>query len=252
MSTVTDEVRYERLTPARFQERLLAAPIAYLPLGTLEWHCTHLPLGPDHRQSGSFFVRLARRVGGVVLPALFLGPDAVQQVDGSDYYGMDIFAHRPGPPRQLTGSAYWVPDDLFLAIMGALFRQLRRVGFRIVVAHGHGPSINLLMSHADELESSFSLRVLSVWRPKMQRVPDMEFQFDHAAANETSLMMALCPELVRMENLPQDLKEDLLGTIGMDPRQHASAAHGEEIIELHLQRMEGILRNELARRDTHN
>lgn len=247
MAPSMKEVRYDRLTPSEFSERLRAAPIAYLPLGTLEWHSTHLPLGSDHLQAEAFFARLARRVGGVVLPPLFLGPDAARTVNGSDYYGMDIYGYAPKPPQQLTGSAYWVPDELFLTILGAVLRQLRRAGFRIVVAHGHGPSTELMMRHSTEYEIEHGMALLSLWRPKLKRDPDMEFQYDHAAANETSLMMALHPELVRMENLPADLGESLIGTIGKDPRLHASSAQGNAIIELHLTRMEDLLNHELAR-----
>lgn len=48
-------------------------PVAYLPLGTLEWHGPHMPLGADGIQSKELFVRVAEKVGGVVLPILFMG-----------------------------------------------------------------------------------------------------------------------------------------------------------------------------------
>jgi len=70
---------YIELTPSQFRARLAAAPIAYLPLGTLEWHSEHLPLGTDGIISGGFFDALASRVGGIVLPMLFLGPDRVRE-----------------------------------------------------------------------------------------------------------------------------------------------------------------------------
>lgn len=47
-------------------------PVAYLPLGTLEWHGPHMPLGADGIQSKELFVRVAEKVGGVVLPMLFM------------------------------------------------------------------------------------------------------------------------------------------------------------------------------------
>ena len=40
-------VEYIKLTPTDFRIRIAEAPIAYLPLGTLEWHGEHLPLGSD-------------------------------------------------------------------------------------------------------------------------------------------------------------------------------------------------------------
>jgi len=241
------EVLYEQLTPSEFQNRLDKAPIAYLPLGTLEWHSSHLPLGSDSLQSQAFFIKLAQRAGGIVLPPLFLGPDEMKKIDGHEYYGMDIYGYSPNPPQQLKGSAYWIPSDLFMTLLEAVLKQIRRAGFKIVVAHGHGPSTNLVIKNSRKLSRKFNLTIMTLWRDKDQRDPDMEFQYDHAATNETSIMMALHPNLVHMENLPKDKKKQPLAIIGKDPRTHASPKHGENIIRLHLHRMEKILKEQLLR-----
>jgi len=241
-----EETLYERLTPADFESRIRKAPIAYLPLGTLEWHGPHLPLGSDFLQSQGLFIQLARRVGGIVLPPLFLGPDSMREVEGVEYYGMDLSKQVLNPPKQLTGSAYWVSDQLFSVMVEAVLKQLRRAGFRIVVAHGHGPSTNHFVKNGDSLGEKLNLVIMTVWRRKEERKPSTEFQYDHAAANETSIMMALHPGLVHMENLPRDSKEPI-GIIGKDPREHASATHGRRIIDIHLDRMESILREQLIK-----
>jgi creatinine amidohydrolase len=244
---MAEETIYERLTPTDFESRIKTAPIAYLPLGTLEWHGPHLPLGSDFLQSQSLFIQLARRVGGIVLPPLFLGPDSMQEVNGVEYYGMDLSKQVPNPPQQLKGSAYWVSDQLFSEMVEAVLKQLRRVEFRIVVAHGHGPSTNHFVENSESLGERFDLVIMTVWRRREEREPSTEFQYDHAAANETSIMMALHPGLVHMEHLPRDAKEWPLGIIGKDPREHASATHGQRIIEIHLDRMESMLREQLLK-----
>jgi hypothetical protein len=43
-SAAAPKVRYDELLPHEFRKRLAERPIAYLPLGTLEWHGEHLPL----------------------------------------------------------------------------------------------------------------------------------------------------------------------------------------------------------------
>ena len=86
---MSEKVLYSELTPQEFNERITKAPIAYLPLGTLEWHGRHLPLGTDGLISSGFFIELARKVGGIVLPMLFIGPDDVERDEGKEYYGMD-------------------------------------------------------------------------------------------------------------------------------------------------------------------
>jgi len=244
---MAEETLYERLTPTDFESRIKTAPIAYLPLGTLEWHGPHLPLGSDFLQSQSLFIQLARRVGGIVLPPLFLGPDSMQEVNGVEYYGMDLSKQVPNPPQQLKGSAYWVSDQLFSEMVEAVLKQLRRVGFRIVVAHGHGPSTNHFVENSESLGERYDLVIMTVWRRREEREPSTEFQYDHAAANETSIMMALHPGLVHMEHLPRDAEEWPLGIIGKDPREHASATHGQRIIEIHLDRMESMLREQLLK-----
>jgi len=216
---MAEETLYERLTPAEFESRIKTAAIAYLPLGTLEWHGPHLPLGSDFLQSQSFFIQLARRVGGIVLPPLFLGPDRMQEVNGVEYYGMDLTKKVPNPPQQLKGSAYWV----------------------------HGPSTDYFVKNGKSLGEKFDLVIMTIWRRKEDREPSLEFQYDHAATNETSIMMALHPSLVYMEYLPKDIKEWPMGIWGKDPREYASATHGEKIIDIHLGRMESILREQLVK-----
>lgn len=84
------KVLYEELLPEECVQRIKEIPVAYLPLGTLEWHGPHMPLGADGIQSKELFVRVAEKVGGVVLPMLFMGPDRLFDDRGTVFYGMDI------------------------------------------------------------------------------------------------------------------------------------------------------------------
>ena len=85
-----EKVLYEELFPDEFAERIKKMPVAFLPLGTLEWHGPHMPLGADGIQSKELFIELAGKMGGVVLPMLFVGPDRVFDDRGELFYGMDI------------------------------------------------------------------------------------------------------------------------------------------------------------------
>ncbi|MFX1327927.1 MAG: creatininase family protein [Promethearchaeota archaeon] len=88
---MTTKVLYTELNPQEFEERLLKAPIAYLPLGTLEWHGRHMPLGADGLISSGFFIELAKKIGGIVLPMLFLGPDSFKKVQNKDIMAWTFF-----------------------------------------------------------------------------------------------------------------------------------------------------------------
>lgn len=239
---MTGHVQYLELTPTEFRARLEQAPIAYLPLGTLEWHGEHLPIGADAIQSHGFFLRLAAEVGGIVLPPFFLGPDKVKTVGTTTYIGMDHYDFPPGEERVLEGSAYWVDDRLFLDMLHAALVQLKRAGFCIVVAHGHGPSTSSFRAHADGWERELGLRLIDCGRDDESEKDGLGLMTDHAAANETSITMALYPELVHMEYQPSDLSVKLVAVAGQDPRREASAEKGKRILRFQLDRMAGILR----------
>lgn len=242
-----EKVLFQDLTPAEFSARLKKCPVAYLPLGTLEWHGEHLPLGADGLQSQGFFKKLALEAGGIVMPMLFMGPDPTDTIiNGREYYGMDcgkfISKQCTYEIQQLAGSAYWVPDSTFDILINGTLKQLSRAGFRIVVAHGHGPSTGFLRSHTQEYKDKYNLTVLNCWGNDSA---DLCLQCDHAAANETSIMMYLHPELVHMENLPADKAIWPLGIMGRDPRIHASSKYGKAIIDFEVKKMKAILANEL-------
>ena len=239
------KVLYEELTPAEFQSRLAEAPIAYLPLGTLEWHGEHMPLGADGLQSSGFFKRLAVEVGGIVLPMIFLGPDRRRKSGTRELYGMDIPKGNPRyPDQQLTGSAYWVPESTFKTLLESILKQLKRAGFLIVVSHGHGPSTIFFRDHTRQWQRRFGLRCFHCWGSEYDK-DGLGIQVDHGAMNETSLVMALRPELVQMGRLPKDPGVWPPGIGGKDPRTHASRAVGERAIKLQLRRMSGILHEAL-------
>lgn len=242
-----EKVLYQELTPAEFTSRLTKCPVAYLPLGTLEWHSTHLPLGSDGLQSQGFFERLAAEAGGIVMPMLFIGPDGYDTlINGHEYYGMDC-ASRFSPQgnyeiQQLQGSAYWVADSTFDNMINGIMKQLSRAGFKIVVAHGHGPSTNYIGSHAAQFKERYNLDVMNCWGNDSS---DLCLQCDHAGANETSIMMYLHPELVQMENLPSDTAIWPLGMLGDDPRTHASSRHGKDIVDFEVRKMKKIISDRL-------
>lgn len=242
-----NRVLYSELTPKEFRKRIRERPIAYLPLGTLEWHGEHLPLGSDGLQSQGFFIKLAHEVGGIVLPMLFVGPDIHKVIQGREFYGMDNHEFPNEEPQQLDGSAYWVDEQLFIQLLDAILKQLARVGFKIVVAHGHGPSTEIYQKHIPEWSEKYKMLMYHCWREPFTDEDDSGIQTDHAAANETSLMMALHPELVEMQNISQDLKEFPVAIVGHDPRIYASPTKGFEAIKLQVDRMREILKDALTK-----
>ncbi len=211
-----EKVYYTELLPHEFQKRLKEKPVAYLPLGTLEWHGAHLPLGSDSIQSEGLMVACARQLGGIVMPPIYLGPDqAIQAQDGQTFYGMDSIPDTL-PPRQLKGSCYWVSDGFFKLLIDMILIQIKRAGFQAVFADGHGPSRWSWVKDLPEREARFGLKLFGVTSDIKRK---WKYQIDHAGQNETSIMLALRPELVDISKLPQDPSISPERILGKDPRQ---------------------------------
>ena len=64
-----------------------------------------------------------------------------QEIDGKEYYGMDYSVGEESseyyyPMQQLDGSSYWISDEGFKAHMEAILKQIKRAGFKVLVAKG--------------------------------------------------------------------------------------------------------------------
>ena len=69
------EVRIDHLRPREVAERMAVGPVAWIPLGAVEYHAEHLPFGTDGFTATAIVERAARGAGGIVLPwsALTIG-----------------------------------------------------------------------------------------------------------------------------------------------------------------------------------
>jgi creatinine amidohydrolase len=257
--SIIKKVLYEELRPKEFIEIINNCPIAYLPFGTLEWHGLHLPLGADAIQAQGFFIKLAKKIGGIVLPAIFLGPDCKTTVNKKDYFGMDIHSFNENCPQQLEGSSYWIENDIFCTLLDVILFNLKRAGFKVVVAHGHGPSNLLFINNTKKFEEKYGLKLFTLWREK-DLIDDGEYktfkwkdgkndgfgiQIDHAAFNETALVMALRPDLVDMSEITGEAVP--VAVYGEDPRIRADKLIGKKIINENLNRIAKVLSLELSK-----
>lgn len=234
---MSTKVHYFELLPHEFRTRMAERPIGYLPLGTLEWHGEQCALGSDALISRGLFERAAQTLGGIVLPPIFLGPDrAFPQPDGSVLQGMDT-ADVTTPHRQLDGSCYWISKGVFFQICESILAQTARAGFKCIVADGHGPSRGAWAEQVDDWETRFGMKLVSVHRDLKAQ---WQSQMDHAARNETSLMMALHPDLVDLSQLDQDRNVWPQGVGGEDPRD-SSADHGEACLNASLDALKAHL-----------
>ncbi len=237
-------VRYHELRPAQLKRRREALPVAYLPLGTLEWHGLHNPLGLDGIKAEELSAFIAREVGGIVMPTLYWGDhrgvlaELVFDPSVSDWLPEGTVDHTgeiescSGVPKELLRkNAERMEREggwrLFREnVRNALF-EVESLGFeRVVVVPGHypehGPASEAIEAYT---RNGGALRTLVL---PDSRYDESGTAGDHAAAFETSMMLALRPELVDLEALPSD--GEVWGVLGDDPRVHASAEFGWRIV----------------------
>src|SRR4029079_14023200 len=123
-------------------------PAAYLPLGTIEWHGPHSPVGLDALKAHAIAVRCAQAGGGLVFPALFYGEsreEGLMEVGAVDkdaiWRGMSLpgsnFA--PGYMRLSPQQQY---ENYQRLLLHCLY-EIQSLGFKVItLVPGHYPLID--------------------------------------------------------------------------------------------------------------
>ncbi len=234
-------MHYTHMRPRAFTKRRLECPVAYLPLGILEWHGFHNPLGLDGIKAEKVLSHLAGKLGGVVLPTLYWGDNREDVVDVicdpavSSFPPPNAGDHVTGiceamalsrsrleeearRSRQNGGWRLW--EEL---VVHTLF-QSESLGFDLIVVYpGHYPMHGPMDRAVDAFSSGGGRARVFVLKDHLVA------RGDHAAAFETSLLLALAPDLVDLAELSATDAMHL-GVVGDDPLRHASAEYGLSIV----------------------
>ncbi len=205
------ECRLERLTSQQAAERLAVSSIAYVPIGSIEFHGPHLPMGVDMFTAHGICLAAARLSGGVVLPPNYLANGC-----------LDL-------PHTLT-----FQPSLVETWTRSVIEQLQHRGVEVVVLlTGHGPLdlIHLLKRVAKDTDAPGRRTYGLCWLElNAARLIEPEYGeptvIDHASTVETSWMLSLEPDLVHLDELPPDPAGTSVGVYGLNPRFTASASIG--------------------------
>jgi creatinine amidohydrolase len=213
-------VACEEMFPWEFTEAIARTPIGYLPLGVLEWHGEHAAIGLDSIKAHAVCMKAAAISGGVVLPALYWATDTREDLEDGSYLTGGI---EKGERYHVPGSMFWLQPDTYRRLLLDIYEAMRRRGFEvIIVLSGHwSRSGNLPV-----IEESG--RIFLGQQPEMRWclltdqdiVPDLHYPREHAAGGETSLLMAIRPDLV-----------DLSRTLATDDLLRSSYASMPEHLE---------------------
>ena len=238
-------VQFEELLPHEIVEARTKKPVAFLPVGTLEWHGEHDCMGLDAVKAHALSVHFAEQGGGIAFPAQFWGDNREYIMESRGDPDGKIAA-RFGLPKSTFAPGYMdktcTEQELFyIQLLLHMMRTVESYGFKvIVVIAGHYG----LRPHADSAVHLFAaghqqVRSAVAWVcTGFELVGDvLPDAGDHAGKWETSLMLALRPDCVDMSRLPADPDQELLGVGGNRPPQEASAEYGRRAVDLITERV---------------
>ena len=194
---MTRSVEWARLTAPEI--RAVAAnadAMVLLPVGSLEQHGPHLPTITDTASASAVAVRAAELIAGappvLVLPGLWTGM--------SEH-------HLP------FGGTISLNFEEFRGVLRGVVRSLRAVGFRrLLIVNGHGGNIDPLSVAARELAHEFAMPVVACtpWFVAAEPVAAILTTAKtalHACEGETSLMLAIAPDIVRADKLDEAMRQ---------------------------------------------
>ena len=173
--------RYVEMRPDELAEVVERSPVVFWPLGLIEHHGWHLPVGFDGLKAERICIRVAERIGGVLLPVMWWG--------GGGGHGDFMWTH-------------YQPLEAAESMLRTTLAQLLSFGFRaIVLLAGHYPWASTLKRVVLELAESHPDALLLWGTEATIGGPDLGIGSDHAAREETSYGLSLLPEWVDMEAL---------------------------------------------------
>jgi creatinine amidohydrolase len=203
MNTDLERLALDELSWIDVAAHLARDPRLIVPVGALEQHGPHLPLGTNVLIARAFAVDLSTEFGVLRAPTFSFGVNVETE-------------------RAYAGTASLGRKTLHRA-MNELIEAWESHGvteFIILTAHRHDPHLEAL---ATLLTTASRIRVVDIWDVPIQHLLDGGQTAEHAGEAETSLMLHLHPDLVRMDrardfNLsPEEFRRYMRGAMPAPP-----------------------------------
>ena len=183
---------------AEAKEYFAKNDIAIIPVGSNEQHGPQNPLGTDHLIAKAIAEETAKRTGVLCLQVIPFG----------------VSSHH----KQFWGTVFISPKA-FKNYVKETCLSLEYYGVKkIVIVNGHGGNRCSLMEMARELrEKGIFVSVFQWWDAVGKLLPDRfkPEERGHAAAEETSVNLALHPQIVHVDK-----------AVDEQPRKHAAEVEG--------------------------
>ena len=177
-------------------------PAILLPVGALEQHGPHLPLGTDGMLSSAVAADAAARIGALVAPGLSYGYKSQPKCGGGQHF---------------CGTTSVDAATMIGSVRDAVREFARHGATKLVIVNGHYENQWFITEGIDlglrDVGGSAALQVmrLEYWDFLSETTlatvfPDgfPGFALEHAAVIETSLMLHYHPSLVRLDLIPEE------------------------------------------------
>ncbi len=235
-------MEWEKITSQELNE-LVKEEVCIIPIGSLEKHGEHLPLGNDGLTAHKIALMVAKKEPVAVLPPLFFT------------YTKEM--------KNLTG-AISLETDVFLKFLENICDEVARNGFKkIVLLNNHGGNTNILkvfLQHILDKGKNYA-----VYLPPISLAPDIIKEVretslvGHAGEIETSISLYLFPELCKTDRIPKEFSSSRKG-YNLSPSltsvdwyasypngyvgdaNAANAEKGKRIVEVHVKRLVELIR----------
>lgn len=194
MNAADQDLLLEYMTWEQARAAMAASRPLIVPVGSVEQHGPHLPLGTDAIVAAELARRVAREQGSVVAPAI--------------YYAARSSPRSGGGGRSFPGST-GVTARTLIEVVRDLTAELFRSGFRrLVYLNSHYENASLVyeaLTETIEAHQDTCRAILINWWEQVT-AQDIEpifgdqfpgWEAEHAGVAETSLMEELRPDLVR-------------------------------------------------------
>ena len=142
------EVRYQMLRPEQIVARRKECPVVYIPLGTLEWHGEHNPVGADTLQAEGLAILCAQKGGGLVFPPLYYGESRVESLMEAGAEDRDLISEKMGlGPENFSADKHpFTATEQALnyhKLLVHVLAEAESLGFKVgVLIAGHYPLID--------------------------------------------------------------------------------------------------------------
>ena len=184
------EVEWRKLKAQDLRALAAENAVVVIPVASIEQHGPHLPVETDTRLGYEIAVRAARKASAtrptIVTPVVWMGL--------SEH-------HMP------FGGTLTVSHSTFRAILRDLIIAVTRHGFRdVLISNSHGGNIIAMQQIADELASQVDATIVATTYvmeagETYGEIMEDQASIQHACEGETSMMLAVAPDLVDASDL---------------------------------------------------